>query len=121
MRTAIKLEFNQRAAKRFLDAFCQGDSKHEDFAFQTFDDDKQRKPALINVHTTKPDGLWAEYIERLNNAGASIFVTVNRTDGQGRKNNNVTGIRALFVDFDGSPIKQRGHEVIVPPTQHQSF
>jgi putative DNA primase/helicase len=104
--TATKFEFNQPEAKRFLDALCQGDSKHEAFAFQTFDDDKKRKnPALIEVHTTKPNGQWAEHIERLNNTGAGIFVTVNKTDGRGRKNENVTGIRALFVDLDGAPIE----------------
>src|SRR5262249_51898 len=45
------------------------------------------------------DALW-----ELNAQGAGIYVTVNRTDGGGRKAENIVGIRALFVDLDGSPV-----------------
>ena len=43
-------------------------------------------------------------LESLNNRGAGIFATINRTDGKGRKCDNVVGIRAVFVDLDGAPL-----------------
>ena len=33
-----------------------------------------------------------------------IFVTVNTTDYQGRKSENIVKVRAFFVDLDGSPL-----------------
>jgi hypothetical protein len=36
----------------------------------------------------------------LNQQGAGIFVTVNQTDGKGRRKENVTKVRAVFVDVD---------------------
>jgi hypothetical protein len=35
-----------------------------------------------------------------NQNGGGVYVTVNQTDLKGRKAENITGIRALFVDFD---------------------
>lgn len=35
-----------------------------------------------------------------NRTGVSIFLTINTTDGKGRKTENITGLRALFVDID---------------------
>jgi hypothetical protein len=34
-----------------------------------------------------------------------VFVTVNRTNGQGRKTHNIIEVRALFVDLDGPPLE----------------
>lgn len=31
-------------------------------------------------------------------------MTINRTDGKGRKRENIVGIRAVFVDLDGAPL-----------------
>ncbi|WP_105253841.1 DUF927 domain-containing protein [Pseudoalteromonas sp. T1lg75] len=36
----------------------------------------------------------------LNDKGWEVFVTINQTDGQGVKKENVTHVRALFADFD---------------------
>jgi hypothetical protein len=43
-------------------------------------------------------------LNALNKAGYDIFVTVNETDGKDIKGANVTRVRALFADFDGSPL-----------------
>ena len=40
----------------------------------------------------------------LNQAGHGVFVMVNRGDGEGRTARNVVAVRALFVDFDGTPL-----------------
>jgi P4 family phage/plasmid primase-like protien len=69
--------------------------------FQTFDDDDDRKlPSLCRqwADTTAPSQVE---LERLSKAGAGLFVTVQQTDGTGRKAENITKVRALFVDFDG--------------------
>ena len=38
---------------------------------------------------------------RLNAGGAGVYVTVNRTNGKGRKATDIVRVRALFVDLDG--------------------
>jgi hypothetical protein len=44
-----------------------------------------------------------EQLERLSMQGAGIFVTINETDGCGRKAAHITRVRAVFVDTDGAP------------------
>ena len=48
--------------------------------------------AALNQH-------WEE-LRRLNSQGAGIFVTVNKTDGNGRKVENITRPRAVFEEQD---------------------
>ncbi len=103
MNAAINLEFDALEAKRFLDALCCSDCRNEVFTFQTFSDGKNDR-ALAKTWSDIFSGETAADMERLNKAGAGIFVTVNKTDGNGRKNKNVTAVRAPFVDLDGSPI-----------------
>ena len=43
-------------------------------------------------------------LDALNRSGYDIFVTINETDGKDIKGANVTRVRALFADFDGSPL-----------------
>lgn len=68
--------------------------------YQTFDDNADRKnPALARQ-------LWGMYddvkdeLHRLNEQGAGVYVTVNQTDGKGRKKENIVRVNALFLDFD---------------------
>jgi putative DNA primase/helicase len=107
-------------AARYLKLLDSGASF---FTFQTFDDNKERKKALDEsnrqrkregksqlpdplariIHGTV-DNCWAELV-RLNGQGAGIFVTVNETDGKGRKTENIKRVRTLFVDLDGAPLE----------------
>lgn len=67
--------------------------------FQTFDDSDQTRGSLAKViHGS----VWEIFrtLRELNLAGAGIFVTVNETDGLGRRAENVARVQALFVDFD---------------------
>jgi hypothetical protein len=67
--------------------------------FQTFDDSNEKRGSLAKViHGS----VWECFgrLRELNLAGAGVFVTVNETDGLGRKAENVKRVRALFVDFD---------------------
>lgn len=81
------------------------------WTFQTFDDTKAKRDELARVLHGTLAGV-AETLTRLNNLGCGIFVTVNRTDGNGRKAENVTAVRALFVDED-RPLYQ---DVALPPS-----
>ena len=103
MNAAINLEFDALEATRFLDALCCSDCRNEVFTFQTFSGGKNGG-ALAKTWSDTFSRETTGHIKRLNNAGAGIFVTVNKTDGKGRKNKNVTAVRAPFVDLDGSPI-----------------
>jgi len=92
-------------AARFLSLL---DAHATFFTFQTFDDvvlknNKKRKdPKLLRALRGSLDECWDEIV-RLNERGAGVFVTVNETDGKGRKGENIVRVRALFVDLDGAP------------------
>lgn len=89
-------------AKRFLDMLAPGETE---FTFQIFSDDDERKAvsrARI-FHGTLDQ--CASKLALANDDGCGIFVTINRTDLQGRKAENVVAVRAFFVDLDGAPLE----------------
>lgn len=89
-------------AQAFLTALDEGS---ESWSFQTFADDKKSgNRELIRLLHGSLDTHGAT-LAQLNECGAGIFVTVNKTDEKGRKKGNITRIRALFVDLDGAPIE----------------
>ena len=75
------------------------------FTFQTFDDDSARKDSRMArvFHGTLAD--HAASLTDLQSRGAGVFITINATDGTGRKAENITRIRALWLDLDGAPIE----------------
>lgn len=87
-------------AQGFLDMLAPSGA----FSFQTFDDSPEKRKHMAHVlHGDLPaHGLR---LQRYNADGAGVFVTVNETDLKGRKRENVTRVRALYVDLDGSPIE----------------
>lgn len=75
--------------------------------FQTFDDNKERGDRFLaeHRHGELPGSLY-QYLKRRNqDKGAGVFVMVNEGDGLGRKTENVTKVRALFLDTDGAPME----------------
>jgi len=74
------------------------------FTFQTFDDNQDRrdKSLTLTLHGTLEQNFDA--LSELNRRGAGVFVTVNETDGTGRRTENITRVRAVFVDLDGAPL-----------------
>lgn len=68
---------------------------------QCFDDTPAKRPALAWNRTGRLSWLMTPLLAS-NQDRAGVFVTVNQTDGKGRKVENVTGLRALFVDCDGT-------------------
>lgn len=83
------------AALAFLNALAPGEA----VTFQTIDDTTNKRPELARtIHASA--GEIPPDLAELNAQGAGVFFTVNRTDGKGRKAENITAVRALFVDFD---------------------
>lgn len=76
--------------------------------FQTFDDNSERKsPKLVKQFHVK-DVLPVDKIiglEKINSMGAGIFLTINETNGEGRKATDIVKVRAVFADLDGSPLE----------------
>jgi hypothetical protein len=88
-------------AQRFLDILEPGGH----FTFQTFDDDQGRKSKeLISIFHGTLDAHY-ETLVRYNQRGAGIFVCINQTNLNGRKNGDILKVRACFVDLDGAPIE----------------
>jgi len=97
MTSNFRLDVEQ--AERFL-VLGEG----EQFTFQTLDDDQTRGDSrLIRRLRGRLDEV-ANQLERLNQRGAGIYVTVNKISPGPRTAANVTGVRALFVDLDGAPL-----------------
>lgn len=97
-------------AERFLTTL---DPFETEWTFQTFTDSKPtpNPDPLARVIIGSLDDVAAQ-LERLNNRGAGVFVTVNQTDGRGRKKENITAIRALWQEAD------RGDEPELPVEPH---
>ena len=88
---------DRQQAQTFLSLL---DEETEHFCFQTFDDNKHRKdPALIRVLKGTLEEHW-QALSALNRRGAGVFVTVNATDGKGRKAENITRLRAIWQEAD---------------------
>ncbi len=76
------------------------DEEAEVYCFQTFDDQKDRRDSSL---TRILNGTLEEHsaeLTGLNQRGAGIFVTVNVTDGKGRKLENIVRARAVFQEAD---------------------
>jgi putative DNA primase/helicase len=84
-------------AKKFLDSLDPGSTLH---TFQTFDDNADCKKTSL---ARTLNGTFEEHqdaLVQLNNQGAGVFITVQRTDGTGRKKKNIVVIRSFFVEDD---------------------
>ena len=90
----------------------------EPFTFQTFDDNADRKDKALTRQFYGTLDQHAQALHALNAQGAGVYVTVNATDGKGRKAATITAVRALFVDFD-APDDDRVARLLglpIPPT-----
>lgn len=89
-----------KETKKFL-RLVVGNS--EQICFQTFAEREgsQATPKLKHG----PLSEWVDMLTTENQKGAGAYFCVNRTDGQGRKAENIVAVRAVFVDLDGSPVE----------------
>ena len=76
------------------------DSASDSFTYQSVGEGEQKgNPSLLRILHGSLQDRMAELLD-LNSRGAGIFVTVNETDGQGRKAENITRIRSIWQDDD---------------------
>ena len=73
------------------------------FTFQTFDDTGKSRELVRVLHGSLDE--LADRLTVLNEQGAGVFVTINATDLEGRKAENIQRVRAFFVDLDGAPLE----------------
>lgn len=91
----LAIDYSQ--AERFLTWL---DEEAELFTFQVFDDDRDRKDrSLAKIYTDSLESAWDD-LYRKQRIGCGVFVTVNQTDGLGRKLANITRIRAVWAECD---------------------
>jgi hypothetical protein len=81
------------------------------WTFQTFDDSPVKRRELIAIFHATTSGFLkvADTLAALNESGAGIFFCVNRTDGRGRRQENVQSLRAFFVDADDRLMPREWH------------
>lgn len=108
-RSTEGLECDYLQASQFLRRL---DPSATTFTFQTFDDNADRKSgALAKVLVGTLDEYWHQLVQ-LNHQGAGVFVTINETDGKGRRKENITRIRAIWQEDD------EGDAPVLPCTSH---
>lgn len=69
--------------------------------FQLFPDNNTVRGYAQIIHGTLEE--HRAKLEQLNAEGMGVFFTVNQTDGQGRKAENITAVRAYICDIDNIP------------------
>jgi hypothetical protein len=84
-------------ANRFLKLL---DPNAKQFTFQTFDDKKKGEAGDPKLARVIPAPSLSEP-QRLYEQGAGVYVTVNATDGTGRKRENIKRVRAVWQEDDG--------------------
>ncbi|MDO9271085.1 MAG: AAA family ATPase [Methylobacter sp.] len=111
-------------AERFLNLLDEGE---EQFTFQTFDDDQVRKDPSLTKILIGTYEQHAPQLTELNMRGAGIFVTVNRTSGNGRTIADMLEPRVIFNEDDcgnsPSPAGLEPHIVVVssPGKKHDYY
>jgi hypothetical protein len=86
----------------------------EEATFQTFSDRDETKVNRVNGESYDPLAhirhgsleTHAHELANLNRGAAGVFVTINATNGHGRKAEDVIRVRAVFVDLDGTPLPE---------------
>lgn len=96
----LEISPNPEFTKKFLRLFGGIDDA---FTFQLLPEKKDSKQFPKVLHGTFQD-LYPQLAEE-NLRGSGIFITINQTDGKGRKKENIISVRAVFVDLDGAPLQ----------------
>ena len=82
----------------FLRTLTGGEPEEEAVTWQVIDDAKLGACPASWFHATLETAL--DRLHRAQQAGGGVFVTVNATDGKGRRGVNVKTARAVWVDLD---------------------
>lgn len=88
--------FDLKQAQHYIQ-LLKGDA-NADVHWQFYCDSKESKKA-VDFYCSLNDAL--DNIQRYQKEGLGVYVTVNRTDGNGRKLQNITDMEWCFADLDG--------------------
>lgn len=109
-------EPNYALAESFLESLAGPAWREEIFTFQTLGDDADRERSRVEhaqAAKKKPgasplsrvrSGKWEDrktWLATMNLKGAGVFVTANKTDGDGRRIENIKELRAIWCEWDG--------------------
>lgn len=96
-----KIDLEQ--ARKFLETL----DRDGNFMFQTFPEGRNSShpPRAEKFLGTAESALEKLTALNLVKPSSGAFVTICKTDGQGRKKENIVAVRAVFVDLDGAPLK----------------
>ena len=83
--------------------FLYGFGEHH--SFQTFCDKGVNKRLIKQLHGTIDQHI--DQLTELNKKGAGVYFTVNQTNLEGRTTKHITKVRAVFCDFDGTPMPDK--------------
>src|SRR5687767_10805218 len=89
-------------ASRFIGALIRHDQPGEQYTYQTFDDSEEKRGHLAKVFHGRGN---AAALTNANAEGAGVFITINATNGRGRREANIKRARAAFLDMDGKPLE----------------
>lgn len=82
------------------------DEDATNFVFQTFDDNPERKDKTLTRILCGTLEEHAETLNELNQQGAGVFITVNRSKGGRRRKVDITHARAVFREADAPDLPQ---------------
>ena len=93
-----------------------GDCKSAEFDFRLIWPKEKKLPEgwkkAFNIRGSRTDKSVRQELQEANQKGYGVFVTVNETDGKGRKAHNVTRVRAVYADWD----EGRPEDLPLPPS-----
>ncbi len=111
---AAALVPDQQAAAEFFKAIAT-DPSDVFFEFRVLDDNHDRdNRKLTDTLTGTIQKKFPTLIQR-SRSGVGCFFVVNKTDGKGLKAENITEVRAIFVDLDGAPLSKILQDKDFPP------
>ena len=105
-----KCGINRIDAERFISSIAG--SPDARISFQYFDDKKQGRVSAGHCHGTLAENF--HFLSSLNRQGAGIYIMVNEGDLTGRSEENVTAVRCVFADLDGSNVEPARQAFLKP-------
>lgn len=88
---------NHQHAYNFLSSLGQ------EFWFQTLNDFDKEDKSLVSKFRANLTDCWPR-LDTYSSRGASVHVTINASGDNGKTKADITQVRAIFLDLDGSPI-----------------
>jgi len=97
--------FDLKQARQFI-KLVHGD-ENKNVCWQVFHDSKTTQDTLNKSETFHaPVDDCVDYFNAVQAHNYGVYVTLNKTDGKGREEENIVGYRVLFADLDNLAIPE---------------